>query len=120
VRYNLYSTLHALHYRWAAANIAWWTDAICINQSDIPERNVHVTHMKDIYSNCAGTVIWLGPPDVMMRTAFSKIAQISESWDERKESLKVSDIADEDMDEYGRIVKHDFHLGLNQSLHSLL
>jgi hypothetical protein len=109
VRYNLHSALQALRYRWSKANISWRIDAICINQRDVPERNEPVTHMKDIYSNYGGRVILLGPPDAIMHTAFSKIMEVSASRDERKESLKVSNIMDEDTNEYGEIVKRDFH-----------
>ena len=37
-----------------------WADALCINQSDIPERNVQVALMGDIYRKASHTVIYLG------------------------------------------------------------
>ena len=37
-----------------------WIDAICINQEDIPEKNVQVGMMHDIYKNCSRVVAWLG------------------------------------------------------------
>jgi hypothetical protein len=37
-----------------------WIDAICINQSDIPERNSQVLRMRDIYRSADGVIVWLG------------------------------------------------------------
>ncbi|KAG8668076.1 hypothetical protein FPOAC2_10153 [Fusarium poae] len=38
-----------------------WVDAICINQSDIQERNQQVALMRDIYSKCQRDIAWLDP-----------------------------------------------------------
>lgn len=38
-----------------------WIDALCINQSDIMEREAQVLRMGDIYSLATHVVIWLGP-----------------------------------------------------------
>ena len=40
-----------------------WVDAICINQSDVGEKNHQVAMMKDIYSHAKGVVVWLGEAD---------------------------------------------------------
>lgn len=37
-----------------------WIDAICINQADIPERNLQVSKMSDIYGDARNVCIWLG------------------------------------------------------------
>jgi Heterokaryon incompatibility protein (HET) len=37
-----------------------WIDALAINQSDIPERNVQVPKMPVIYSTAFTTLVWLG------------------------------------------------------------
>lgn len=37
-----------------------WIDALCINQSDILERNEHVKTMGQIYANASHVRIWLG------------------------------------------------------------
>ncbi|KAH6717280.1 heterokaryon incompatibility protein-domain-containing protein [Leptodontidium sp. MPI-SDFR-AT-0119] len=39
--------------------LSMWADAICINQSDIPERNSQVKQMGRIYSSATHTVIFL-------------------------------------------------------------
>lgn len=37
-----------------------WVDAICIDQTNIRERNHQVRLMRDIYKNACRTLIWLG------------------------------------------------------------
>jgi hypothetical protein len=37
-----------------------WTDAICINQTSIPERNHQVSMMGDIYRSATRVLVWLG------------------------------------------------------------
>ncbi|KIN08753.1 hypothetical protein OIDMADRAFT_107607, partial [Oidiodendron maius Zn] len=37
-----------------------WADAICINQSDIGEKNIQVAQMRNIYSRADRVAIWLG------------------------------------------------------------
>ncbi|KAI9146905.1 hypothetical protein HJFPF1_13476 [Paramyrothecium foliicola] len=38
-----------------------FVDQICINQADAEEKAVQVKMMREIYSTCSRTVIWLGP-----------------------------------------------------------
>lgn len=40
-----------------------WVDAICINQFDDVERSQQVGIMRQIYSNAARVLVWLGPSD---------------------------------------------------------
>ncbi|KAN0098405.1 Heterokaryon incompatibility protein (HET) domain containing protein [Hyaloscypha variabilis] len=42
-------------------DIPIWIDALCINQSDISERNQQVPHMYSIYQNAELVHVWLGP-----------------------------------------------------------
>lgn len=37
-----------------------WIDAICINQDDLPERNLQVRQMGEIYSGAQEVIAWLG------------------------------------------------------------
>lgn len=37
-----------------------WVDAICINQSNIPERSIQTSKMRSIYQNAQSVAIWLG------------------------------------------------------------
>lgn len=49
----------------------FWIDAICINQSDIDERNSQVQIMPLIYSNASIVLIWLGVKDSYIDTAWN-------------------------------------------------
>jgi hypothetical protein len=40
-----------------------WTDAICINQSNLSEKNAQVSMMGSIYKNCTQCLVWLGEED---------------------------------------------------------
>jgi hypothetical protein len=64
VRNNLHEFLETLAKRNATGK--WlWIDQICIDQSNINERNHQVPMMSRIYSRCKGVVIWLGSdPDL--------------------------------------------------------
>lgn len=44
----------------------FWIDAICIDQSNIEERNHHVREMAKIYKRSFETVLWLGIPSAQM------------------------------------------------------
>jgi hypothetical protein len=39
-----------------------WVDQVCINQSDIGERNHQVNLMSKIYQSATSTIVWLGLP----------------------------------------------------------
>ncbi len=58
IRDNLFSALRRL--RLAKATRLIWIDAICINQTDIDERNSQVSQMRLIYSNADNVIVWLG------------------------------------------------------------
>lgn len=58
VTHNLYSAL--LHLRDPLDIRTLWIDAICIDQSNVLERNHQVGLMKDIYSLASSVQIWLG------------------------------------------------------------
>jgi hypothetical protein len=55
---NLYEALHYL--RQSDVERIMWIDAVCIDQTNLPERTAQVRMMKDIYSKSDHTVIWLG------------------------------------------------------------
>lgn len=58
VRNNLWRFLH--HMRLQHGQITLWIDAICIDQSNVKERNHQVQMMRQIYSNAQSVSIWLG------------------------------------------------------------
>lgn len=66
-------TLHVAlrHVRLAQEPITLWVDAICINQTDVDERNHQVRQMIDIYKKAEQVYIWLGEPIEHMDAAIS-------------------------------------------------
>ena len=58
VRNNLEAALR--HIRQPVQPVAIWTDAVCINQSDIEEKGEQVLRMRDIYRHASSVVVWLG------------------------------------------------------------
>jgi hypothetical protein len=58
IRRNLYNALQ--HFRNGKRPRTLWADAICLNQTDIAERNHQVKLMRRIYEKSGITLIWLG------------------------------------------------------------
>lgn len=64
VRKNLYDALPYLARRLKQAGSPQrqiWIDALCINQSDEPEKLDQINHMPEIYRLAREVVVWLGP-----------------------------------------------------------
>jgi hypothetical protein len=57
---NLQQALQRLRPREGEQELVIWVDAVCINQSDIPERNVQTGKMRMIYQNAEMVSVWLG------------------------------------------------------------
>ena len=58
---NLLDALYEL--RDNESDLQLWIDAICINQSDVRERNSQITLMGDIYYTAKAVIVWLGTED---------------------------------------------------------
>jgi hypothetical protein len=71
---NLYQALW--HIRHPSETRTLWIDAICINQSDIAERNHQVAQMTKIYTQAERLIIWLGGEG--NRTAVDVVKRISQ------------------------------------------
>jgi len=50
-----------------------WADALCIDQSNIPERNAQVRFMGTIYSTASHTIIYLGDLDSHVEEVFDEV-----------------------------------------------
>ncbi|KAK3985885.1 heterokaryon incompatibility protein-domain-containing protein [Cladorrhinum sp. PSN332] len=56
-----------------------WVDALCINQSDLAERNQHVRMMGDIYAQAENVRVWLGEEtggETAFRETMDKVEQL--------------------------------------------
>ncbi|KAI9868856.1 MAG: hypothetical protein M1813_004707 [Trichoglossum hirsutum] len=62
---------------WASLPHLIWVDAVCINQSDVEERNHQIQLMSQIYTGASVVISWLGPRDETLSIAFRIIRLIS-------------------------------------------
>jgi Heterokaryon incompatibility protein (HET) len=65
---NAEAALRRLRYRCCPRTL--WIDAICINQTSIPEKNTQLRLMADIYRKARRVIIWLGEGSEMLDLAF--------------------------------------------------
>jgi hypothetical protein len=70
-----------------------WVDAICIDQTNIEERNQQVRLMKDIYSSCAVDLVWIGESDERIQSAIDAV--------KRMKSLNVQRLPDRGVKDFG-------------------
>ncbi|KAI1185657.1 heterokaryon incompatibility protein-domain-containing protein [Nemania serpens] len=56
-----------------------WIDAICIDQSNVNERNIQVAMMEDIYRLAEVVAVWLGPLTERTQEAFRYFTDLAES-----------------------------------------
>jgi hypothetical protein len=73
VRWNLYSAL--LHLRRVKPRELFWIDIICIDQSNVFERNSQLSHMRRIYQSAQETIIWFGPAVVSTKVAIERMTR---------------------------------------------
>jgi hypothetical protein len=57
----------------------FWIDAICINQTNLPERNAQVRLMADIYCKASKVIVWLGEEHHSHRTALRAVDSL-DNW----------------------------------------
>ena len=57
---HLHALLCSLTPKGIPASTTIWIDAICINQNETKEKEVHIPRMREIYGKSHGMVVWLG------------------------------------------------------------
>jgi hypothetical protein len=65
------------HIRDKTRTLRVWADAICINQSDVAERNQQVRQMASVYSTAHHTIIFLGTSNAQIDSSFDLLQSIS-------------------------------------------
>ncbi|KAF2033216.1 hypothetical protein EK21DRAFT_109349 [Setomelanomma holmii] len=55
----------------------YWIDALCMDQSNIPERNDQVERMGDVFRKAEGVIVWLGKEDGYTEDALKTMRTIS-------------------------------------------
>lgn len=71
---NLYIALQYLRSR--DQDRILWIDAICINQSDLAEKNQQVLEMGKIFSHAARVMFWLGKPMVEAMSLMTSLTEL--------------------------------------------
>ena len=72
---NLYDALKRI--RQPSSSAMLWVDAICINQTDIAERNHQISLMRQIFNRAGHVIAWLGEEDTDTQSAFALVEKIS-------------------------------------------
>jgi hypothetical protein len=75
VRFNLFYALRSL--RFPTKRRILWIDALCINQTDITERNNQVSQMMEIYSGAKEVIVWLGEGNEYTDCGMDSLREIS-------------------------------------------
>ncbi|KAF2820641.1 hypothetical protein CC86DRAFT_449272 [Ophiobolus disseminans] len=55
----------------------YWVDALCMDQSNVPERNDQVERMGDVYRKADGVIVWLGKEDEFTSDALKTMRTIA-------------------------------------------
>lgn len=91
------------------AQVVFWVDAVCINQSDNDEKSFQVQLMGHIFSNAKFVEAWLGPASSSSPAAFNcmrDLAQISIDASPDSKTAPPGDISHIDLDRYSYITHH--------------
>ncbi|MCJ1436819.1 hypothetical protein MMC27_006201 [Xylographa pallens] len=73
---NLAAAMRYLRHE--SAERVLWCDSLCIDQSNIEERNYQVPLMKAIYSNAEAVQVWLGSPTTGSDDAMALLNEVSQ------------------------------------------
>jgi hypothetical protein len=78
ITHNLSGVLHEYLRRGDLTPL--WVDALCINQTSIPERTAQVRLMQQIYRLASLVIIWLGPSHPTDELALETLKAINAPW----------------------------------------
>jgi hypothetical protein len=79
VTQNLAAALNHLRSTQDVAVVPIWADAICINQSDVLERNAQVAMMSQLYKLAKLVHIWLGDSNLVQVASMQALQELSAS-----------------------------------------
>jgi hypothetical protein len=75
---SLFGALH--RFRDPDEDVSLWADQLCINQSDLDEKNVQVAIMAKIFGRAHKVRVWLGGPEEHHDTAFAMMYFLVNDW----------------------------------------
>jgi hypothetical protein len=91
---TLVSGLRHLRHKEAGKVRVLWVDAVCINQTDIMEKNHQVQQMAQIYKVAKSVIVWLGPETNTTHGAVSFILEAVQRSNEKHSNFNPDWIAD--------------------------
>lgn len=92
-----------------------WIDAICINQSDIVEKNAQVSIMATIYRGGCQTFVWLGEEKLATNKAFQYLRETASRARQQPEMLLLNVLERQQKEsEQGSLRAFSGHKGLNR------
>lgn len=91
-----------------------WIDAICINQTDNDEKSWQVACMKSIYEQAIDVLAWLGPSDILSKSAVDMLNFV----DHRLVEMGL-DLEEERFKEFEEVLAKDLGSGGNE-IHKLI
>ena len=65
-----------------------WIDALCINQKDDNEKSLQVQMMRDIFSEAAQVIVWLGIPEEESHLGMETMASLVEAYNDYRSPEK--------------------------------
>ncbi|KAE8454208.1 hypothetical protein EG329_005133 [Mollisiaceae sp. DMI_Dod_QoI] len=86
VRKNLFLFLKAMAEANSDGLQRLWIDALCIDQSNIEEKNQQVPQMGRIYSGAQSVLIWLGPASSKTDFAFDAFERVRKQFEDIQDS----------------------------------
>jgi hypothetical protein len=88
-----------LHIRLLDKPIYIWADALCIDQSNLPERNLQVNQMREIYATASKTIVYLGNQNVPTndQVAWNYLQKRCKSFEDHTSDLQLQNILQEDL-----------------------
>ncbi|PSN66868.1 hypothetical protein BS50DRAFT_600482 [Corynespora cassiicola Philippines] len=87
----------------------YWIDALCLNQSDILERNSQVAKMADIFQKAKSVIVWLGKEDEFTLDALTTIQRVAAIPEEEWSSVPYTSFYDPSIAKQCHFPRLTFH-----------
>ena len=98
---NLAEALQYLRYEDKPRTL--WIDAICVDQTNIPERGHQVTRMAKIYPQASRVVVWLGPERDNSALAMRELDALGSTVEVDWNLSQITPLSGDDYDQWLRI-----------------
>jgi hypothetical protein len=87
----------------------YWIDALCMDQSNIPERNEQVERMGDVFRKADGVIVWLGKEDDFTKDALKTMRTIAATSEVDWPSVSYTSFYDDDSTHHAQRPNLSYH-----------